>query len=182
MSRASATATDGQPSRARNCRPWAMPAASRRNSPCSMPSPPCGRHCRLWPPTAAMTAWIMRSTSPPDKRSRTLLASTNTTASRKAPSNRAGRCESVRGTKAMALPEYELYAIRYATRDAQRRDHFIGGDPHDAPMLMDYFVWVAKGTERTFVIDTGFTAEIAQKRKRTFLRCPVETLALVGVD
>ena len=28
----------------------------------------------------------------------------------------------------MALPEYELYAIRYAMRDAQRRDHFIGGE------------------------------------------------------
>ena len=39
---------------------------------------------------------------------------------------------------------YEVYAIRYATRDAKRADHFIGGDPHDAPMPMDYFVWVAK--------------------------------------
>ena len=47
----------------------------------------------------------------------------------------------------MALPECELYAIRYAMRDAQRRDHFIGGDPHDAPMPMDYFVWVAKGKD-----------------------------------
>jgi hypothetical protein len=32
------------------------------------------------------------------------------------------------------LPEYELYAIRYAERDARRSDHFIGGDPHDGPM------------------------------------------------
>jgi hypothetical protein len=39
-----------------------------------------------------------------------------------------------------ALPEYEVFAIRYATRDAKRRDHFIMGDPHDAPMPMDYFV------------------------------------------
>jgi hypothetical protein len=31
------------------------------------------------------------------------------------------------------LPEYELYAIRYAERDARRSDHFIGGDPHDGP-------------------------------------------------
>jgi hypothetical protein len=61
----------------------------------------------------------------------------------------------------MALPEYELYAIRYAMRDAQRRDHFIGGDPHDAPMPMDYFVWVAKGTECAVVIDIGFTEEVA---------------------
>src|ERR1043165_17474 len=71
------------------------------------------------------------------------------------------------------LPEYELFAIRYATRQAQRVDHFIGGDPHDGPMPMDYFVWVAKSPERAFVIDCGFTAETAQKRKRNFLRDPL---------
>jgi glyoxylase-like metal-dependent hydrolase (beta-lactamase superfamily II) len=82
----------------------------------------------------------------------------------------------------MALPEYELYSIRYAMRDAQRRDHFIGGDPHDAPMPMDYFVWVAKGKERTVVIDIGFTEEVAAKRGRTFLRCPIEAMGLIGVE
>ena len=82
----------------------------------------------------------------------------------------------------MALPEYELYAIRYAMRDAQRRDHFIGGDPHDAPMPMDYFVWVAKGTERAVAIDIGFTEEVAVKRGRTFLRCPIEAMGLIGVE
>jgi glyoxylase-like metal-dependent hydrolase (beta-lactamase superfamily II) len=80
------------------------------------------------------------------------------------------------------LPAYELFAIRYATRAAKRADHFIGGDPHDAPMAMDYFLWVAVGSERTFVIDTGFTAEVAAKRGRTYLRCPVEALKLIGVD
>jgi glyoxylase-like metal-dependent hydrolase (beta-lactamase superfamily II) len=81
-----------------------------------------------------------------------------------------------------ALPEYELFAIRYATREARRRDHFIGGDPHDGPMPMDYFVWVAKSPERTIVVDIGFNEEIAKKRKRTHLRCPIRSLALVGVD
>jgi glyoxylase-like metal-dependent hydrolase (beta-lactamase superfamily II) len=80
------------------------------------------------------------------------------------------------------LPEFELFAIRYATRDAQRRDHFIGGDPHEGPMPMDYFLWVAKSADRTFVIDCGFTAEVAAKRKRTFLRCPIEALNLLKVD
>ena len=42
-----------------------------------------------------------------------------------------------------SLPEYELFALRYATRAARRADHFIGGDPHDAPMAMDCFLWVA---------------------------------------
>ena len=81
-----------------------------------------------------------------------------------------------------ALPEYELFAIRYATREARRADHFIGGDPHDGPMPMDYFVWVAKSAERAFVIDCGFTEETAKKRKRTFLRDPIDALKLVGVD
>ena len=67
-------------------------------------------------------------------------------------------------------PTYELFAIRYAMRDAKRTEHFIGGDPHDAPMPMDYFVWVAKCAERSVVIDAGFTAEIAAQRKRVYLR------------
>ena len=33
-----------------------------------------------------------------------------------------------------------------------------------------------------FVIDTGFNAEVSKKRKRTFLRCPVETLGALGID
>src|SRR5262249_22307867 len=80
------------------------------------------------------------------------------------------------------LPVYELFAIRYATRDGKRADHFIGGHPHDAPMPMDYFVWVAVSAERAIVIDTGFTAEVAAKRKRTFLRDPIDALKLVGAD
>src|SRR4051812_39249230 len=62
----------------------------------------------------------------------------------------------------MAEQDYELFAIRYATRDARRAEHFIGGDPHDGPMPMDYFIWVAKGGGRTFIIDTGFTADTAK--------------------
>jgi len=81
-----------------------------------------------------------------------------------------------------ALPEYEVYALRYATREAQRRDHFIGGDPHDGPMPMDYYVWVIVGAAGAYVLDLGFTAEMAKARKRTFLRCPVESLKLLGVE
>jgi Zn-dependent hydrolases, including glyoxylases len=79
-------------------------------------------------------------------------------------------------------PTYEVYALRYATREARRHEHFIGGDPHDGPMPMDYFVWAAISPERSFVIDTGFTAEVAARRKRNWLRCPVESLRLIGLD
>jgi len=79
------------------------------------------------------------------------------------------------------LPEYEIYAIRYARRDARRHEHFVGGDPHDAPMPMDYFTWVVVGGGGAIVVDTGFTEEVAARRKRQFLRCPIETMARLGL-
>lgn len=77
---------------------------------------------------------------------------------------------------------YEVFAVRYATRNAQRRDHFVGGDPHDASMPMDYFVWVVRNVNRTWVVDTGFHADMAAKRQRDYLRSPKDGLALLGVD
>jgi len=83
----------------------------------------------------------------------------------------------------MSKPEsYEVFAIRYATRQGQRRDHFVGGDPHDAVMPMDYFVWLIRNKNRTIVVDTGFHASMATQRKREYLRSPKEGLALMGVN
>ena len=81
----------------------------------------------------------------------------------------------------MTTPEYEVFALRYAMRDARRSDHFIGGDPHDGPMPMDYFVWVIRNADRAIIVDSGFTAEVAAKRKRTFLRDPIDALSLLDV-
>lgn len=75
---------------------------------------------------------------------------------------------------------YEVFAIRYACREAMRSDHFIGGDPHDGPMPMDYFLWLIRGAGRTIVVDSGFTAEVSARRKRTFLRDPIDALSLLG--
>ncbi|WPB55508.1 N-acyl homoserine lactonase family protein [Xylophilus sp. GOD-11R] len=80
------------------------------------------------------------------------------------------------------LPCYEIQAVRYATRGGTRKEHFIGGDPHEAPMPMDYFVWFIRGEGRTVVVDTGFTAEMAERRKRQFLASPLELLARCGVQ
>ncbi len=82
----------------------------------------------------------------------------------------------------MTAPDYQVYALRYATRAARRAEHFIGGDPHDGPMPMDYFVWVAIGPDGAVVVDAGFTAAVAARRKREFLRDPVDALGLLGVD
>jgi glyoxylase-like metal-dependent hydrolase (beta-lactamase superfamily II) len=77
---------------------------------------------------------------------------------------------------------YDLYAVKYATHERRAAANFVNPvDPHEA-WPIDYFVWAAVGPGRTFVIDTGFKAETARKRGRTFLRCPAEALNLIGVD
>jgi len=76
---------------------------------------------------------------------------------------------------------FELYAVKYAYRDGRRVQNFLEPDPHDGPMPLNYFVWLAKSASRTILIDTGFSREIAERRGRDFLRCPVETLAAFGV-
>jgi len=81
-----------------------------------------------------------------------------------------------------ALEPYEIYAIRYAHHDRRASENFIGGDPHDAPMPLDYFVWAIRNQKQTFVLDTGFDAEMAKRRKREFLRSPGEGLKAIGID
>ena len=83
----------------------------------------------------------------------------------------------------MQNPEaYRIYAIRYGHHDRRASENFIGGDAHDGPMPLDYFVWAIVGRDRVFVLDTGFDPEMAQQRKRTLLRDPGEGLKAVGID
>ena len=82
----------------------------------------------------------------------------------------------------MSDPVYELYAIKYGHHARRASENFIGGDPHDGPMPLDFFVWLARSPERTFVIDIGFSEEVARKRERQFIRSPAEGLRLLGVE
>ena len=81
---------------------------------------------------------------------------------------------------------YEVYAIKYAHHARRAAENFIGGpiggDAHDGPMPLDYFVWLVRGEGREIVVDTGFSAAMAAKRGRQHLRCPTEGLKLLGTD
>ncbi len=77
-------------------------------------------------------------------------------------------------------PRYEVYALKYAQHARRASENFLGGDPHDGPMPLDYFVWLVRGEGREFVVDTGFSAAAAMRRRREHLRCPSEALALLG--
>ncbi|HYK61074.1 MAG TPA: N-acyl homoserine lactonase family protein [Bryobacteraceae bacterium] len=77
---------------------------------------------------------------------------------------------------------WEAYAIRYAWHHRSAKENFLGGDAHDGPMPIDYFVWAVRCGERTFVIDTGFDEAMARKRGRNHLQCPGEGLKKLGID
>ena len=80
------------------------------------------------------------------------------------------------------LDPFEVYAIRYATVERKASENFIGGDPHESGVRMDYFVWLARNQSCSFVIDTGFNEAAAKKRRREFLRSPAEGLSLLDIE
>lgn len=78
---------------------------------------------------------------------------------------------------------FEVYAIKYAELKARpARDIFLSADLHDAPVDMDYFVWLVRSPERDIVVDIGFGADVAAKRGRELIRCPGEGLRLLNAD
>ncbi len=77
---------------------------------------------------------------------------------------------------------YEIHAIRYAHLDRTARHNFIDGDPHDGPMPLDYYVWAITGGGRSWVVDTGFDAAVAARRRRQLLRPVDEGLKAIGID
>ena len=85
-------------------------------------------------------------------------------------------------TAIVNAPQYEIYAVKYAHHARRASENFIGGDPHDGPMPLDYFVWLIRGNGREIVVDTGFSAPMAAKRQRDHIRCPTEGLGLLDID
>jgi len=80
-----------------------------------------------------------------------------------------------------ALPEYEIFALRYTTLARKRQEAFMAYDPHDGPMPIDYFVWVIRSPERSVLVDTGFSAEASARRKRDYLRSPIDAIGRLGI-
>jgi glyoxylase-like metal-dependent hydrolase (beta-lactamase superfamily II) len=78
----------------------------------------------------------------------------------------------------------EIYVLKYGEYVGTRGGYFHGtaGDPHEAPVPIDYFVWLVRGPDDDVVVDVGFRRESGTKRGRTHLREPAEALASLGVD
>ena len=80
------------------------------------------------------------------------------------------------------LEPYEIYAIRYGHLERNASANFLGGDPHDGPMPLDYFVWAITGPVGTFILDTGFQSDVGARRGREFLADPAQGLQRLGIQ
>jgi glyoxylase-like metal-dependent hydrolase (beta-lactamase superfamily II) len=81
------------------------------------------------------------------------------------------------------MQPFELFAIRYAHNGPRTLgQNMIGGDPHESHSALDFYVWVAKRSDRVFLIDTGMGEETAKRRGDQFLRTPADAIKLLGLD
>jgi glyoxylase-like metal-dependent hydrolase (beta-lactamase superfamily II) len=81
------------------------------------------------------------------------------------------------------MVNYEIYSILFGRNETRTsKENFLGGDLHDKPMPMNFYVWAIIGGGRAFVVDTGFDAKAAAARSRSVNR-PVDAgLKAIGVD
>lgn len=77
---------------------------------------------------------------------------------------------------------YEVFALKYAHSNRRSVENFIGGDTHDVAMPLAYYTWVVRNANRTFIVDTGFDQDSADKRVRDLLRPVGEGLKTIGID
>ena len=78
---------------------------------------------------------------------------------------------------------HEVYVVKYGQYVGTRGHYFYGTakDPHEAPVPIDYFVWLLRGPSGDVVVDVGFRAESGTRRGRT-TSGPGRRAGGVGVD
>lgn len=79
--------------------------------------------------------------------------------------------------------EYDVIAIRYATRMARRGECFyryhVYGEP-DRPLQLDFYFWLLRGRDEVILIDTGVHPS-AERPGRQLLIRPADAVAALGI-
>jgi len=84
-----------------------------------------------------------------------------------------------------AMPEYEVYALRYAhAAQSSIRTFLLPPNPHDSPAPMDFYVWAIRSDKHTIVVDTGFNEAVGRRRRPEWkiLQPPDAALKKIGID
>src|SRR5277367_4930131 len=83
----------------------------------------------------------------------------------------------------VAIEPFEVLALRYAhLGNRHPGENFILADPHEFASDLDYFVWVLRRSDCSYLIDTGFAQGAATRRGRDLLRNPASALKLIDMD
>ena len=87
----------------------------------------------------------------------------------------------------MSSPDshYQVTIVKYGHRATVKSDVYLNYPLYheaDAPIEMDYFFWILRGSERTIVVDTGFSPVGGAVRSRTSLADVGALFAEFGVD
>ena len=81
---------------------------------------------------------------------------------------------------------YEVYALRYFSRPAERRREFFryegnGESETGAPLSMDYYFWAIRNGDRTVLVDCGFDKDRAAARNRIQETSPASLLQRLDI-
>jgi glyoxylase-like metal-dependent hydrolase (beta-lactamase superfamily II) len=82
-------------------------------------------------------------------------------------------------------PVREVLAVKFGHRVTTRAESYLNfhlyGEP-DAELDIDYFFWVIRNGTDVFLVDTGFTPEAGDRRRRAHYSTPAQALPLLGID
>jgi glyoxylase-like metal-dependent hydrolase (beta-lactamase superfamily II) len=78
---------------------------------------------------------------------------------------------------------YHVFSLCYAKGRARRAPgNFMAKDIHDAPMPIDYNLWILHNAYRTILVDTGYGQRAAAERDRPLEIDPLDALRQLGID
>lgn len=80
------------------------------------------------------------------------------------------------------VPEYEVFAVRFASAERNARDNFLFQGERDGIMPLDFYFWVIRHGQMVVVVDTGFSEASGLKRKRQHACSPARALKELDID
>ncbi|MGZ5828137.1 MAG: N-acyl homoserine lactonase family protein [Xanthobacteraceae bacterium] len=78
--------------------------------------------------------------------------------------------------------QYDIFAVKYGHHPRPASENFLGGDPHDVNMPLDYFVWAIVGGGKTIIVDTGFDEVVGPRRGRQMVKPVRAGLEAIGIN
>lgn len=80
---------------------------------------------------------------------------------------------------------HEIVVVRHGTRASARSELYLHYEDYgsaDAPLRIDYYLWVVRSPARTTLVDLGFDASEAARRGREAVCRPVEVWRGLGIE